>query len=287
MSSVALPAPGRPAGRISKRALGTVGIVVLTLVWLIPVVLVIFAALKPERAIYARNGLITPPTHPDWSNFTTAWRDGNLATYMRNSLLITIIKVPLGVLIEALAAYALTRLRFRWSTAVFLFFLIGMVLPVQAALIPLHTVLVNWGLIDSYAGLIPIYLGFGVPFGILILRGFFMTIPRSLDEAATIDGAGPLRVFWSVVLPLSWPAIASLFIFDSLFTWNEFIFAQLFITTEDKRPMQAGLMAFTGEHTQSVALLNAGILISIVPVVLVYVIFQRRFVSGLAGAVRG
>jgi raffinose/stachyose/melibiose transport system permease protein len=297
MSDASVPVSAPPVASRSRRSRRSprhrspvakvVVLSVVTLVWLAPLIVVLFGALKSEADLFEPNGLVTPPTDPQFSNFADAWNEGNLARYMLNSTIITAIKVPLGVAVVCLGAYALSRLRWRFATPVFIVFLVGMVLPVQAALIPLQSLLSDLGLLNDYAALITIYIGFGVPFGMLIMRGYFLTIPRALDEAAMIDGAGAFQRFRHVVLPLAWPAIATLVIFDSLFTWNEFILAQLFITDDALRPTQAGLLAFSSQYQQQFGLLNAGILISIAPVLLVYLIFQRRFVSGLAGAVRG
>lgn len=276
----------RRTGR-RKRRWGRFSLLLLAaLVWLIPLIVIFFSALKTDAEIYLPAGIIRVPLDPQWHNFVDAWNDGGLAHYMVNSTIITAIKVPIDVLAVSLGAYALTRLNWRWATPVFLFFLIGMIIPVQSALIPLHSLLVRLGLINSWAALIVIYLGFGMPFGILIMRGYFNTLPRELDEAAKIDGAGHFRIYWQIMLPLAWPAIATLLIFDSLFTWNEFILAQLFITDDALRPAQAGLLAFTGQYSTQFTLLNAGILITIAPVLIVYIVFQRRFLTGLAGAIK-
>lgn len=279
--------PVQRRGRLHRPRWGTSVVMLLAaLLWLVPLIIIFFSALKTDAQIYLPGGIVLPPFDPQWHNFVDAWNEGGLGQYMINSTIITAIKVPIDVLAVSLGAYALTRLNWRWATPVFLFFLIGMIIPVQSALIPLHTILVNLGLINSWGALIAIYLGFGMPFGILIMRGYFKTIPRTLDEAAMIDGAGRFRIYWQIILPLAWPAIATLIIFDSLFTWNEFILAQLFITDDALRPAQAGLLAFTGQYSTQFTLLNAGILISIAPVLIVYVIFQRKFLSGLAGAIK-
>jgi raffinose/stachyose/melibiose transport system permease protein len=267
-------------------ALSFAGVAAIALVWLSPLLVILFGALKTEADLFRPNGLVTLPWPPYFGNFASAWTEGNLAGYMLNSAIITGLKVPLGTAVTCLGAFALSRLRWRYETPVFILFVVGMVLPVQATLIPLQRLLAALGLLNDDAALIAVYVGFGVPFGILILRGFFRTIPFALDEAAMIDGATAWQRFRHVALPLAWPAIASLVIFDSLFTWNEFILAQLFITDDAKRPAQAGLLVFSGQYQENFGSLNAGVLIAVAPVILVYLIFQKRFVAGLAGAVK-
>lgn len=258
-----------------------------SVIWLIPVMLVIFTALKTPEQLGEVNGLFSIPRPFDWGNLSAAWTIGNIGQYMKNSVIITVVKVPAGILVESLGAFALAHMTFRFSTAVFIFILIGMVLPVQAALIPLNSLLTQFNLLNNYASLIVIYIGFGVPFGVLVLRGFFRTIPRELDEAALMDGCSYLGLYWRIIMPLSMPAIAALIIFDSLFTWNEFLLAQLFLTDGSMRTVSAGLLAFTSQYTTNYTLLNAGIVLTILPVIAVYLIFQRYFVSGLAGAIKG
>jgi raffinose/stachyose/melibiose transport system permease protein len=162
-----------------------------------------------------------------------------------------------------------------------------MMIPIQATLVPLNIFLNKTHLVSTYPGIFLIYVGFGIPFGILILRGFFRTIPKEIDEAALIDGCGDMGKFIRIILPLSMPAIATLVIFDFMATWNEFLLAQIFITQDSMKTITTGLMSFRGERSTDYTLLNAGVLISIVPTLAVYLAFQKYFVSGLAGSVKG
>jgi raffinose/stachyose/melibiose transport system permease protein len=169
----------------------------------------------------------------------------------------------------------------------FAFFLVGMMVPMQATLVPLNIFLHKTNLINTYPGIFLVYVGFGIPFGILILRGFFRTIPKELDEAALMDGCDDIGKFFRIIMPLALPAIATLVIFDFMATWNEFLLAQIFITDEKMKLITTGLMSFRGERSTDYPLLNAGVLISIVPTLIVYLLFQKYFVSGLAGSVKG
>ncbi|REK68040.1 MAG: carbohydrate ABC transporter permease [Cohnella sp.] len=261
-------------------------LIVLAVIFLVPIVFIAFTALK------SRSDLLTSPFYAlpekfQWGNFAKAWNQGKMGIYMKNTALISVIKVPLGILVEALAAFALTRLNFKWSNAMFAFFLIGMMIPMQATLVPLNIFLNKTHLVSTYPGIILIYIGFGIPFGILILRGFFRTIPKEIDEAALIDGCGDIGKFFRVILPLSMPAIATLVILDFMATWNEFLLAQIFITKDSMRTITTGLLSFRGEHSTDYTLMNAGVLLSIIPILVVYLLFQKYFVSGLTGSVKG
>lgn len=261
-------------------------LIVLALIFLIPVLFIAFTALK------SKSDLLTSPFYAlpkkfQWGNFLKAWDQGKMSMYMGNTVFICLIKVPLGILIEALAAFALTRLNFKWSNSMFAFFLVGMMIPIQATLVPLNIFLNKTHLVNTYPGIFLIYVGFGIPFGILILRGFFRTIPKEIDESALIDGCSDLGKFLRIVLPLAMPAIATLVIFDFMATWNEFLLAQIFITKDSMRTITTGLLSFKGEHATDYTLMNAGVLISIIPTLAVYLMFQKYFVSGLAGSVKG
>jgi raffinose/stachyose/melibiose transport system permease protein len=142
------------------------------------------------------------------------------------------------------------------------------------------------GLIDSLPGLFFLYLGFGLPLGILILRGYFRSIPDEMIEAAFIDGCSWWAVYWRIVMPVSKPAIVSLLILDGISTWNEFILAQIFIRTQTNRTLPLGVVQFSTEFSTAYELLAAGQIITIMPLILLYLFFQRYFVHGMAGAIK-
>lgn len=258
-----------------------------SLVWIIPIVTVFMTSLKSRADFFSGMGLFEFPAKAYWQNYKEAMVNGKLGMYMKNGALVSFLKVPLGIFIEALAAFALTRLEIKNRTGLFVFFLIGMMLPMQVALVPLNTALSRLKLTNTYFGLFYIYVGFGISYGILILRGFFNTIPKDIDEAAYIDGCSRWRLFWNIILPIGKPAIATLFIMDFLSTWNEYLLASVFMTDNHRKTVAAGLMTFVGEHGTDYGLLSAGVLISIIPVLIVYIFFQRYFMEGLAGAVKG
>ena len=246
----------------------------------------IATAIKSKSDFYSGAGLFSLPKNIAWENFINAITKGRLLTYMKNDLIICLLKVPLGIFIEAMAAFALTRLNVKHRTGIFIFFLIGMMLPMQTALVPINVVFSKLGLMNSYFGLFYVYVGFGISFGILILRGFFNGIPKELDEAAYLDGCTKWQLFYKIILPVAKPAVATLVISDFLSTWNEYLLASVIINDNAKKTVPVGIMTFVGEHGTDYGYLCAGVLLSVVPVLVVYLLFQRHFVEGMAGAVK-
>lgn len=259
----------------------------LAIIWIAPFFFIVLTAFK-TRPDLIRTGAFGLPTEWAWQNFTVAWETANLAITARNSALITFTKVPMGILISSLAAYALSRMRFRYQEALFITLVMGTMIPVQVALGPLFHLILNMGLLNQYLGIVLPYLAFGVPYQIFIFRGFFQSIPRELDEAAQIDGASLFGIYWRVILPLSRPVLAAMFILDFVWTWNEFGIALVILQRQSAWTIPLSLQAFQGQFGSNYTLLNAAILMAIIPVLIVYLLFQRYFVSGLAaGAVKG
>jgi raffinose/stachyose/melibiose transport system permease protein len=276
------------AVRAPRFAVGSYGfyvaISVAALIWSSPLFILFFTALKSAND-FAQNGTFALPQTIELANFAKAW-DIGIRTYFMNSLVLTLIKVPTGVFICSLAAFALTKMRLRGAQVIFTIFVLGLVVPMQMTLVPLTTLYQHLGLIDSLPGLFFLYLGFGLPLGILILRGYFRSIPDEMIEAAFIDGCSWWDVYCRIVMPVSKPAIVSLLILDGISTWNEFILAQIFIRTQTNRTLPLGVVQFSTEFSTAYELLAAGQIITIMPLILLYLFFQRYFVHGMAGAIK-
>jgi len=258
----------------------------LAVFWIVPIFTLIATAIKSKQDFFSGISLFTLPSKIAWSNFSNAITQGRLLTYMKNDLIVSCLKVPLGIFIEALAAFAIARLNIRRRTGWFIFFIIGMMLPMQIALVPINIIYSKLHLLNTYFGLFYAYVGFGISFGILILRGFFLSIPKDIDEAAFIDGCNKWHLFIQVIFPIAKPAIATLLITDFLATWNEYLLASVIINDNAKKTVPVGIMTFVGEHGTDYGFLCAGVLISVIPVLIVYLIFQRYFVEGVSGAVK-
>ncbi len=276
---------GKQKKMVKKIALYAV-LVILAIIWIVPMFTLIATAIKSKQDFYSGISLFRLPEKIAWSNFINAITKGRLFTYMRNDLIVTCLKVPLGIFVGALAAFSLTRLNVRHRTGIFIFFLIGMMLPMQVALVPINVIFSKLKLLNTYFGLFYVYVGFGISYAILILRGFMRGIPKDIDEAAYIDGCNKWQLFIRIIFPVSKPAVATLLITDFLATWNEYLLASVIINDNTKKTVPVGLMTFVGEHGTDYGYLCAGVLISVIPVILVYLIFQRYFVEGMAGAVK-
>jgi raffinose/stachyose/melibiose transport system permease protein len=268
----------------TKVAVFYVALVIVALLWFTPVFTLILTALK-DAGDFAVNGAFSLPKAIRWANFGEAWETG-VKNYFWNSVFVTSFKVPAGIILESMAAFALTHMHFKWADRVFTYILIGLIVPMQMTLVPLTLLMNALNLIDTLAGLTILYIGFGVPFGVLVMRGFFRTVPTAIIEAARIDGCSWFRIFYRIALPLAIPAVVSLCILDGVATWNEFILAQIFLRSDENRTLPLGLVQFSTQFSTQYDQLAAAVLISVVPIVLVFLFFQRYFVAGMGGAVK-
>ncbi|HXF61884.1 MAG TPA: carbohydrate ABC transporter permease [Caldilineaceae bacterium] len=259
---------------------------VMAVVWLVPLVIIILTALRSQGDLIG-NGVFAWPERIVWANFGRAWGIGNFSTYFRNSALLIVVKVPLGIILASLAAYPLAKMDFRFRTVIFIFFLLGLAIPVHVTLTPLLVMMKQLGIAGHLAALLPPYVVFGLPFQIFVMRGFFRTVPSELLEAARLDGASEWGIFWRILMPLSTPALATLFIIDALATWNELLIALVLISATEWRTVPVGLLQFQGQFSSRYTEMMAGVLISILPIIVLYIFLQRYMVSGLtAGALK-
>lgn len=264
-----------------------ISLVISSLLWALPFVLMFLTSVKTSPDINA-NPAWALPAEWAWSNYAEAFQTGDLGVTGANSLLISIIKVPLGLLLAAAASFAIARLRFRAHRILLAVIAVGSMVPIQIGLGPLFSTMLSLDLLDSRLGLILPYLAFGVPYQIFVLYGFFRGIPDELEESARIDGASTFRIFRQVVLPLAKPALAALFILDFVATWNEYAMATTLLRSQTNWTVPLAVQSFSTQHGTDYGPLNAFIIMSAIPVLIVYLMFQRYFVQGaLAGAVKG
>lgn len=260
-------------------------LVVLALFVLAPLSTLLFNAFKSNAAIGSNP--LAPPTSWTLSNFTQAWVDGNFAVTLRNSVVICVGSM-LGVcVISGMAAYAMSHLDLpgRGGVATYLFLVTAM--PAQLFLVPLFFMWTKVHLVDNLFGLIVIYWATDAPFATLLLRSFLLKIPRDFVDAARIDGASTLQALTRVVLPIAAPGFLTVALISGLWSWNEFFWAITFIHDPDLRPVSTSFLAFQDENSANWALISAAALFMVLPVVVLFLLLQRRFVNGLtAGGLR-
>lgn len=249
-----------------------------------PVFFTINAALKTRKDyVLNRFGVTLDPT---FANFPQAWIQSHLSEYFLNSVAVTAGAVILLLVVSSLSGFALAVLRFRGSKLVFTIILVSLMIPVQVVLVPFYRTMIALDLVNTRIGLILAYTAFFLPFSVYLMTAFYARLPRELYEAAQIDGASLLQVWWNIMLPMGKPALITLGILNTLYCWNDVLISLLVL--QDKRTLMVGIAALRGQYTTNVPLLAAGIVLAAAPIVLIYVVFQRQIVSGIAvGAVKG
>ena len=262
-------------------------LIVLAVIWIAPAIFIVSTSLKSTQEVMS-SGAFAPPSEVYFANYPSAWERGRFNTTFLNSVIVTCVKVPLGLALSAMAAYALSRIRLNGRRTLLALFVFGTILPFQVMLAPLFTIVNSIGAINTFIGLWLPYIAFGVPYQIFILHGFFKEVPEELSEAALMDGASHFTTFRRIFLPICLPVLAALLILDFVATWNEFAMALVILLNNEHWTLPLALMSFQGEFGSDYGPLNAAIVTTVMPAVLVYLIFQRYFVGGLtAGAVKG
>lgn len=264
------------------------------LVWVAyPMLWMAYSSLKADDAIF-RDAFALPPLDDlRWDNYGRAWAGAKFGDYFLNSVLVTGVSVSLIVLLGAMAAYALARFYHPLGRSVFWLFLAGLMIPVQLSVVPLFFELRALGLLNSRLGLILVYTANGLPFAVFILAGFFRSLPRTLYEAAVVDGCGEAGAFWRVMLPLAKPGLVTVAIFQFIGIWKEYFFAFMFTSGaagDGVRTLPLGLanLAVTAQYQTDYGMLFAGLVIVTIPILIVFIALQQHLVKGVtAGALKG
>jgi raffinose/stachyose/melibiose transport system permease protein len=228
------------------------------------------------------------PSDPHWGNFADAFRAAHMGELLKSSLLIVLGVVPVSLLIGTMAGFALGHLRMAGGWPLFLVFLLGLTLPLEGIITPLYYQVRDFGLLNTRWAIILPLIGLFMPFSVFWMRAHFVNMPDELSEAARVDGANTWQLFWGIHVPLAMPAISSLAILLFLWTWNQFLLAIVLVDDPTKRTMAGALGAFQGQWGTDIPLLCAGSLLILTPTLVVFLIFQRRFVSALLqGSLKG
>jgi len=256
-------------------------------VMIVPFVYMVSTSLKPDRLVLE----VPPrflPSHPTTANYTGAWTSNDFSRYFLNSVLVAVATTLLTVLLASMMAFAFARFDFPGKGLLFGLMLLGLMVPTIMLLIPQFLLAKKLMLLNSLWGLVVFYAGGNLALNTFLLRSFFRDIPRELEEAMVVDGAGPWTRYRQLILPLSRPALATVGIFTFLASWDEFTWALTIISDPNKRTLPIAIALFQGQHATSWGLVFAASVIAVLPVILIFIAFQRQFVSGLAaGALKG
>lgn len=247
---------------------------------LFPLSWMVIGALRTQREMFTNPmGL---PKNPNWGKFLDAWNAG-VRDYLLNSVIVSVFAVGLIVIISAMAAYALTRLKFPFRRGLYLIIILCFAIPMHAVLVPVYVLLSETHLLNTHLGLILPYAAFGLPFSIILMYSFFYEFPAELEEAAKLDGCGPWRRLWYVVLPLSKPILVSVAIFNLVSTWNEFLLATIVMTSPEVQTLPLGLVRFRDQYSTDWPGMLAAITIGSLPLLVLFIIFQKYFIRSMAG----
>jgi raffinose/stachyose/melibiose transport system permease protein len=256
------------------------------LVTFYPILWLLISSLKTNYELLASPW--TFPSIPRFENYVAAWRIAKIGVYFFNSVLLTTLPLVASMIVGVVAVYPISRLNLKVTVVLYLIFVFGTIIPVNSLLVPLFIMLARLKLVDTQLGLLLFYTATNIPFNVFILYGFMRSIPVELDESALIDGAGFFRILFSVIVPVVKPAIVTAAILNFLNKWNEFMFALTLLSTQLKRTLPCGLVYFADRFAMNYAPMFAGLVLSVIPIILFYLLMQRQVIAGLtAGAVKG
>ena len=291
MSTVSGTRVGRASTAGNKITVGKVLVYIVLVLWalisLFPVYWMLTFSLKNNAEIFGEN-VIGLPQNWVWGNYNRAMNTGHMEVYFLNSLVIAVLTILITLVAAAMATYAMTRLVWKGRETMNKFFMLGLTIPIHAAIVPLYVVLGKAHLLNSHAALIIPYSAFSLAMGILICTGFMGDIPYDLDEAAFLDGCGVWGIFCRVIAPLMVPAISTVGIYTFLQCWNELMFATIFNSKEAYKTLPVGVQSLVGQYTTEWGPIGAALTIATFPTLVVYVFLSKRIQdSFIAGAVKG
>ncbi|MFI1194494.1 carbohydrate ABC transporter permease [Micromonospora sp. NPDC020750] len=272
----------RHSARIGRYLL-TFALVVVAVAAIYPLLFTVVSSLKTQSG-FAHDPLGLP-AGITLDNYFEAFRRMNMPRLLLNSLITTLGGLVLSVLAALFVAYAVTKMRFRGGKIVFLLIIVTLTIPSQAIIYPLYQTVLDLGMSGQYQGLILAYAAFGLPLGTYQLAGYFQQIPDELIEAARVDGAGHLTILFRLLAPIATPALAALAIFNFVWMWNDLLLPLVIMGGSDSKTLMVGVSMLSGQYDVSVPLVSAGLIVALLPVLIIYLVFQRQLVSGaLAGS---
>jgi multiple sugar transport system permease protein/raffinose/stachyose/melibiose transport system permease protein len=222
-----------------------------------------------------------------WWKYPEAWFNSNYETYFWNSTQVAVVSVALLSVLGAMAAHCLARYKFPGNRFIFFLIFSTIILPPQITIIGVFQLLVEYGLYNSLVGLTLVYISMQLPLTVYILESFFARLPQDLFDAARMDGYSDFEIFWRITLPIGLPAIATTVVLNTIYIWNEFLFAVVLLSDDSKRTLPLGIQRFLGDHLEDTGMLATGLMIAVIPIIVVYVFFSEKMIQGMtAGAVK-
>ncbi len=281
-ATAAAPAPpARPLGPRIAGGAAQLFMVVMTVLWVTPIVFALYVALRPISETN-KLGYVSLPHHLTLANFANAWTQSDMWQFFLNSVWVTVPAVLLTLFLASCVAYVVSRLSFAFNIPLLILFTAGNLLPQQVIITPLYRIYLAVHIYNTYAGLILVNLSFQLGFCVFVLSNYMKTVPIEIDEAALLDGASLWTRYWRLTLPLCRPALAALATLLTTWIYNDFFWAITLISTGNKRPITSALANLQGQFVSNQNMIAAAALIAAIPTLVVYVLLQKQFIAGLS-----
>jgi raffinose/stachyose/melibiose transport system permease protein len=262
----------------SEKVLGRSMLILAVIFTILPILSMFSASLEPADSTPIG---LSWPSDPQWGNYATAFSGGNVYTLMKSSLFIVVLVLPTTILFATLAGYAIGKMKIRGNAFLFFFFLLGLTIPFESLIVPLYYQVDRFGLLNSQLAIVFPLIALFMPFSVFWMRAHFLRIPSEISEAARVDGASEFQEFRRIHFPLAIPSISALAVIIFIWTWNQFILGVVLIDDPLKRTVAGALTFFQGQYWISIPLISASALIIITPSLILFLIFQRKFISSL------
>lgn len=273
-------------GNIILKSLANILLLLFSFSCIFPIIWLFFSSLKTEKE-FMKSSMALPKAF-NLKNYISVFKETNMLLYIGNSFRNTVFAVVIIIVCAFLAGYVLSRYHFKGRNLIYNYFIVGMLIPIHALLVPMYIQFKEAGLTNHWFTLLFPYIAFGLPISIMLIESYIQSIPKELEEAAAIDGCGFFRTMFSIVFPMTGPIMATAAIIQFFAVWNEFSFALILVSKESLRTVPVGLTMFKGAYTVDYPRMMAGILVTMLPVMLLYFIFSKRIIESMvAGAVKG
>ncbi len=266
--------------QIAQKTVLYIVLIIIAVIMVIPFLWMLSASVKPDREVFQMNPFVWIPENPRWANYSEIWTKIPMLTFVKNTVFLTIVVTLLQLLTSSFAAYAFAKLQFKGKNGLFLAYIATIAMPWQVYMVPQFLMMRSFHLNDKLLAIICLQ-AFSA-FGVFMMKQFYEGIPNELNEAARIDGMSEYQIYSHIMLPLSKPALSTLTIFTFVNTWNDYLGPLIYLKSVDKKTIQLGLKMFISQYSSDYGLIMAGSVLSLIPVIIVFMCLQKYFVEGVA-----